>query len=79
MRETDAISYEGACGGEGGAGVLLDFDPDWSAVMELLPSSTRSIWAAPDGYIASDLRDELTNASVVAKFRLDEGRVILCD
>jgi hypothetical protein len=79
VRETDAISYEEACGDEGGAGVLLDFDPDWDAVMGLLPSSTRSIWAAPDGYLASDISDELTLASVVAKFRLDEGRVIVCD
>ncbi len=79
VRETDAISYEEACGDEGGAGVLIDFNPDWDAVMELLPSSTRSIWAAPDSYIASDLPDELTSASVVAKFRLDEGRVIVCD
>lgn len=79
VRETDVISYEEACGGEGGAGILVDFNPDWDAVMTLLPSSTRSIWAAPDGYIASNLADDLTSASVVAKFRLDEGRVVLCD
>lgn len=79
LRETDVISYEEACADEGGAGLLIDFNPDWAAVMELLPSSTRSIWAAPNGYIASDLPDELTSASVVAKFRLDEGRVIVCD
>ena len=60
------------------AGALIDFDPDWAAVVELLPSSTRSIWAAPDGFIASTLTDDLTNASVVAEFRLDEGRVIVC-
>ncbi len=79
VRETDVITYEEACGNEGGGGILVDFDPGWDAVMGLLPSSTRSIWAAPDGYIASNLRDELTNASVVAKFQLDEGRVIICD
>ena len=79
VRETDVISYEQACAGEGGAGILIDFSPDWDAVMNVLPSSTRSIWAAPDGYIASSLADDLTSASVVAKFRLDEGRVILCD
>lgn len=79
VRGTEAISYEEACGTEGGAGLLIDFNPDWDAVMELLPSSTRSIWAAPDGYIASNLPDELTSASVVAKFRLDEGRVVVCD
>ena len=77
VRETGVISYAEACGGEGGAGILIDFGPDWDAVMGLLPPSTRSIWAAPDGYIASNLRDELTGESVVAKFRLDEGRVIV--
>lgn len=79
VRETDTMTYAEACGEKDNAGILIDFNPSWEAVVELLPSSARSVWAAPDGYIVSSLSDELTEQSVVGKFRLDEGRVISCE
>ena len=79
VRPSDSITYGEACGDQGGAGILIDFNPDWEDVVAFLPDSTRSIWAAPDGYIASSRRDQVTLDSVVGKFRLDEGRVISCD